>query len=76
MLDGLPVEARTNATPMRRIRGLIVATACATTLLFGIGGGCSPRTLISYMVVDGVRSAVSDGVFTLLDFVLPVIPPV
>ena len=60
---------------VRSTRRAILATSCLATILFGIGGGCSPRGLISYLVVDGFTSAVSDGVLTLLDFVLPVIPP-
>lgn len=61
---------------MRSIRGVVLATSGFATILFGIGGGCSPRGLVSYLVIDGVTSVVSDGVFTLLDFILPVIPPV
>jgi len=61
---------------MRTRRGLLPAAGCLVATLFAIGGGCSPRGLVSYLVVDGVTSAVSDGVFALLDFVLPVIPPV
>ena len=69
MLEG------TNVSMWSSIRGAVFA-GCLTTVLFGIGGGCSPRGLISHLVVDGVTWAVSDGVFTLLDFILPVIPPV
>ena len=61
---------------IRSIRGSVLATGFLASMLFGIGGGCSPRGVISYFVVDGVASTVSDGVFTILDFVLPVIPPV
>ena len=61
---------------MRSIRGVVLATSGLSTILFGIGGGCSPRGLVSYLVIDGVTSVVSDGVFTILDFILPVIPPV